>query len=512
MKAHKRLAVLATDEVRELFRGEPEVRAGGYPYRVVKFEQAEVALLRRLGYPAGNPMLEYYDWPGHQTPFEVQKKTCDMLTLNQRAYVLNDMGTGKTKAALWAWDWLKSQGLSNKLLICAPLSTLRFVWQSEIFQTIRHRKVAILHGDKQTRLDLLADMAYDIYVINHDGVGVIYDELMHRLDIDALLIDELAVFRNVNTRSKRMLKLAKTKKIVWGMTGSPMPTSPTDVWAQASIVTPHTVPKYFSHVEHVLLERKSTHVWVPKAGAVEKAFEYMQPAVRYSLDDVVELPDLVVRNIDVEMTHEQKKVYKGIVEHCVALAQNHQITAANAAVAMGKLLQIAGGWVYSGDRSVATLDAGPRIKALVDTIQGCSRKVIVFAPYLHALHGIGEVLTKEGVKFRAIHGGTTSRDDIYNAFQNFNNFNVLLAHPRTMAHGLTLTAASTIVWFLPIMSLEYYEQANARIRRVGQTHKQEIIHIVASPVERRIYTLLRGRQKLQDTFLSLFKNATQLLT
>jgi SNF2 family DNA or RNA helicase len=248
----------------------------------------------------------------------------------------------------------------------------------------------------------------------------------------------------------------------------------------------------------------------------------MQPAVRYSLEDVVELPDLVTRNIDVQMTAEQKKVYDGIVRHCQALAQSKQIDAANAAVAMGKLLQIAGGWVYAGDREVASLDAKPRIKALVDTIIGCSRKVIVFAPFTHCLDGIADALKKEAISFAQIDGRTSEqrRAEIFNNFQNTSpkgtwltqgSFKVLLAHPRTMAHGVTLTAADTILWFLPITSLEIYEQANARIRRIGQKHKQQIIHLVAAPVERRIYSLLRTRQKVQDKFLDLFANATQLL-
>lgn len=509
IKEKRRLAVLGTPEIMTLFANEPQFDVGGINYKVVKHGQAETALLRRLGYPAGNPMLEYYDW-AHGTPFEVQRQTCDMLTLNERAYVLNDMGTGKTKAALWAWDWLKSQGLSNKLLIVAPLSTLNFVWMNEIFQTIRHRKAVVLHGTRQERLDRLHDPEFEIFIINHDGIKVILDDLM-RSDIDAVVIDELAAYRNVNNRSKAMRKFATTRKIVWGMTGSPMPTLPTDVWMQCSIVTPGTVPKYFSHVRDQLMERKSTFLFVPKANAIESAYKFMQPAVRYSLDDVVELPDLVTRNIDVAMTNEQKSVYDGMVKECVAMAQQHQITAANAAVAMGKLLQIAGGWVYTGDREVASLDAKPRIAALVDTILACQRKIIVFAPFLHAIEGIAKALDHEGISYATVHGGTPRREDIFAAFQRTDKYKVLLAHPKCMAHGITLTAADTILWYLPITSFEIYEQANARIRRVGQKHKQQVIHLVAAPVERRIYSLLRGRERMQDKFLSMFTNGGSAL-
>lgn len=516
IKSKRRLAVLATEEIDNLFAHEPKIDVEGFPYRVVHHGQYETALLQRLGYPVSNPMREYYAFPRPpgKEPFETQKVTCDLMTLNPRAYVLNDMGTGKTWSALWAWDWLKENGLTNKLLVVAPLSTLRFTWLHDIYATIRHRKAVVLHGDKTQRLKLLETPDADIFIINHDGIKVIYDELKANADIDAIVIDELAVFRNggrKGSRFERMLKLTQGKKFVWGMTGSPMPQAPTDVWAQCSIVTPASVPKYFSHVREQLMIKKSTHKWVAKEDALENALKYMQPAVRFSLDDVTELPPLIERFIDVDMTDEQKKVYQGIVRVCQAMVEEKQINAVNAAVAMGKLLQIAGGWVYTGDREVANVDNEPRMRTLVDLIMGSARPVICFAPYHHALLGISKVFETAGITHRVVHGQTQHREDIYSDFQNRGLFKVLLAHPKTMAHGLNLQSASTIIWFLPVTSLETYEQANARIRRVGQLHKQEIIHLVSSPVERRVYNLLRGKQTVQDKFLALLASNTLAL-
>ena len=136
--------------------------------KLVRHGLRETLLLRHLGFQVPNPMDFYYDWCGG-TPYAVQRATCRMLVENPRAYVLNHMGTGKTKTALWAWDYLNKQGLAGKLLVVAPLSTLRFVWGREVFRTLPGRKVQILHGSRQQRLDRLAEDA-DIYVINHDGV------------------------------------------------------------------------------------------------------------------------------------------------------------------------------------------------------------------------------------------------------------------------------------------------------------------------------------------------------
>ena len=84
----------------------------------------------------------------------------------------------------------------------------------------------------------------------------------------------------------------------------------------------------------------------------------------------------------------------------------------------------------------------------------------------------------------------------------------MLAHPGCISHGLTLTAADTVIWYSPITSLETYDQANARIRRVGQQHKQQLLHLQSTPVERKIYKLLQSKQKVQEKLLDMFEDAT----
>ena len=97
------------------------------------------------------------------------------------------------------------------------------------------------------------------------------------------------------------------------------------------------------------------------------------------------------------------------------------------------------------------------------------------------------------------------RNTIFSTFQNTANYRILPAHPGTMAHGLTLTSADTIIWYAPISSNETFEQANARIRRVGQRHRQQILMLQATAAERRVYQILQSKQDLQDKLLELFE-------
>jgi len=463
-----------------------------------------------MGMEVPAPILSHYDWE-QGTPFDVQKRTAAMLTMNTRAYVLNGMGTGKTKAALWSWRYLNRVGQAGKLLVVAPLSTLNFTWAREIFSTLPGVTYQVLYGTKKKRLERLAVDA-DVYIINHDGLIVLADELAKRTDINACVLDELAIYRNGTTqRTKLTRKVTNRMKWLWGMTGSPTPGAPTDAWGQCSLITPHTVPRYFNRFREDVMYRITQFKWAPKQDALDKVFDVMQPAVRYTLDDVVELPDLVERTIDVELGPKQEKVYKQMEDHAHIAIQNKEITAMNAGAVLSKLLQISCGYIYTREGEVVPLDNDNRLDAVVDIVNATDRKVIVFVPFKHALAGISKRLTSEGYDVREISGDTPKkdRDETFTLFQNTSAVKVIVAHPATMAHGLTLTAADTIVWFAPLPNLEIFEQANARIRRVGQKHKQQILMLQSTKAERQMYARLRAKQKVQNMLLDMFADASE---
>jgi len=464
-------------------------------------------ILRKLGFVVPAPVLSQYKWTGTRTPFDVQKTTVEMLTMNQRAYVLSGMGVGKTACPLWALDFLKKQKQASKMLVVAPLSTLHFVWMREIFAIDVPLSGVVLHGSRAKRLKLLAE-DHDVYIINHDGIGTIYDELIKRPDIDVLCIDELAVYRNPGERTKLMKKLAARFKWAWGMTGGPAPNQPTDVWNQANILTPDTVPKYFGKFRDDLMVKINNFKYVPRMGAIEKAYDALQPSVRFTLEDVRELPPYISRRIDVALGIKQKHVYETIRKQGLAMLGGDTISAANKGVLLSKLLQISLGYVYSEKKGVITLDNDARLKALLDILDAGPGQMLVFTGYKHALHGINEAVTRGGWNSAMVSGDTPlkERGQIFTDFQTHGLYKTIVAHPQCVSHGLTLTAADTVVWFGPIPSLETYDQANARIRRTGQTKKQQFIHLQATPAEKKLYDALINKQNIQNALLSMFED------
>jgi SNF2 family DNA or RNA helicase len=152
--------------------------------------------------------------------------------------------------------------------------------------------------------------------------------------------------------------------------------------------------------------------------------------------------------------------------------------------------------VYTDDKDVVQFDAAPRLSVLEEILEETDRKVIIFALFRSSIDTIHNHLLKKGVAVECIHGGVTAnkRADIIRRFQNEKDPRVLVLQPQASAHGITLTAADTVVFFGPLMSVEQYIQCIARADRKGQnSDKVTVIHIEGSPVEKKMFTALASK-------------------
>ncbi len=473
----------------------------------------ETRVLRNLGFEVPDPMPMHYNWPkvsGRHSPFSAQLETASFLSMNSRAFCLNGMGTGKTNSALWAYDYLRRTKTVKKMLVVCPLSTMERTWADSVFQTFPHLDCVVLHGSRDRRIKLLKQDVH-VYVINIDGLATIKDELAKRPDIDLVVIDELALARNSGTDRWKILNTICNKQSprrVWGMTGSPTPNAPTDAWAQCKLVTPDNanVPKYFSAFRDRVMRQITPFKWAARQDANEAVYQMMQPAIRFSLDDCVDLPEQTFITRDVALTKEQDKAYKDMMNKLATEYSGGQILAVNEAVKANKLIQIACGVAYGTDGEEVVIPSKPRMDVLKEIIEESEGKVIVFVPLTGALESVASELRKDWT-VETVHGGTSKseRDRIFGEFQRGLDPRVLVANASTMSHGLTLTAATTIVWYAPVHSNETYEQACARVRRPGQTRTTVIVHIAGTDVERRVYKRLQDKQSMQGVLLDMMK-------
>lgn len=481
----------------------------------VPHKPEETKVLRSLGFDVPSPMQMYYNFPAKFTPFEAQRISAEFATMHDRCFILNSMGLGKTITTLWAFDYLRKCGEVKSMLVVCPLSTLERTWADEAFFSFPQYKVNVLYGTKDKRKKLLEDPA-DIYLINTDGTKIIVDELEDRDDIDLVVIDELALMRTKTTeRWKTLNKICNGKiaRKVWGLTGSPVPNSPADAFAQVKLVTPSNpeCPKYFNSFRNQVMTQVNQFKWLPKPDSAQTVHKVMQPAVRFSIDECLDLPPQVFITKEAEMTKEQQTAYKHMMSSLQAEYGEGKITAMNEAIKASKLMQIALGTVYTDDKEVVEIPTKPRLEVLLETIEASEGKSIVFVPFTAALNRVADFLREKGLTVEIVDGSTSKseRDRIFSLFQRTEDPKVLVANPQAMSHGLTLTAATTIVWYGPVYSNEIFQQACARVRRPGQKHTTVIVHIVSTKYEQKVYERLKNRQSLQGTLLDLMKETTK---
>ncbi len=473
----------------------------------VPHKMDEVQVLRNLGFKVPSPVEYAYSWSGRYTPFQAQLETTAFLTLNNRAFCLSGMGSGKTLSTLWAYDYLRETGKVRKMLVVSPLSTLERTWADEIFTHFPHLSWSVLYGTKERRLRML-NSDVDIYLINHDGIKVLEKELIDRKDIDVVTVDEIASFRNASTsRWKALSKICANRQRVWGLTGTPTPNAPTDAWAQCRLISPERVPKYAGAWRDLTMRQLSQFKWIPRDNATDLVADAMQPSIRFSREQCVDLPPCMFQTRHVEMTPDQKKTYKEMLTSLYTQLQAGEVTAVNEAIKLQKLVQIAGGVVYGKDGTFLQVSAQSRIDETLEIIEQSGTKVIVFCPYKGMLQYVADEIAKE-YSVAIINGEVSKndRDRIFTDFQCSSEPHVLVAQPAAMSHGLTLTAASTIIWYAPICSAETYSQANARITRPGQKHSQLIVNIEGSPVERKIYQRLQDKQAAEGLLLDIIRD------
>lgn len=482
----------------------------------VPWRPDETRVLRNLGFTVPAPMKDTYSWPGQFKPFTAQIETASFMSMHDRCFVLNSMGTGKTISSLWAYDYLRSVKQVKKVLVICPLSTMEDTWAKTVFRNFPHLEYSVLYGSRDRRLKLLKQDA-DVYIINHDGVKSISAALSKRPDIDLIIVDELAVYRNASTDRWKQLNVVCNKQVprkVWGLTGAPIPHEPTDAWAQCRLVTPDNknVPPYYTRFRELVMRQAGPFKWVPKENATEVVYEMMQPSIRFALDDCLDLPPQTNMTREVEMMPEQKEAYKAMLSKLKAEFDGGQIMASNEAIKASKLLQISLGVAYTQEGDHVVLPSSSRMEVLKEVIEQSEGKVLVFVPLTGALEKVAAELRKDGQTVEIIHGGTSKneRDRIFREFQDSPNPRVLVANPKTMSHGVTLTAATSIVWYGPTNSNDVYVQACARVRRPGQTRTTVIVHIVSNALERKVFQRLQEKQNMQNVLLDLLKENKEI--
>jgi SNF2 family DNA or RNA helicase len=452
--------------------------------------------------------LSEYTWPRPPgfTPFEHQKTTSEFLTINRKAFCFNEQGTGKTASVIWAVDYLMSIGLIKRVLVVCPLSIMKSAWQNDLFKFAIHRTVTVAYGAARKR-KALVNAGGEFVIINFDGVGIVKKEIIAG-GFDLIVVDEASAYKNAQTeRWKDLRDLTKAVKGLWMLTGTPAAQSPVDAYGLAKLVNPKGVSPFFGQFRDTVMMKLTMYKWIPKPTAQLIVHKALQPAIRFEKADCLDLPPVTFVERDAPLTPQQLKFYNILKKQMLIEAAGEEVSAVNAAVQINKLLQIAGGAVYTDTKEVIEFDVSNRLNVVQEVIEESSHKVLVFVPFTHTIQLLEKHLQKNNITCEVINGSVpvNRRSDIVKQFQEQPEPKVLIIQPKAASHGLTLTAANTIIWYAPCTSVETYLQANARIDRPGQVNNMTVVHIKGSPIEAKMYALLQGNISNHQKIIDLYR-------
>lgn len=421
-----------------------------------------------------------------------------------------DMGMGKTVSSLTAIDNLLFLGDTNKVLVIAPKRVAEDTWSTEVdkWDHLKDLKISIILGTSKQRDEAVKKDA-DIYVTSRDNVVWLVENYFKTWKWDTCIIDELSSFKSSKAKRFRALKKVRPyfKRII-GLTGTPAPNSLIDLWPQLYLLDGgqrlgRTITGYRD--QYFVPGDRNQHIvynWKLKEGAEEAIHNKISDiCISMMAKDYLDLPERIDSKIYIDLPKKAKDQYKELEKDLIIELGNEDITATNAAVLTGKLLQMANGAIYSEAHEVVEIHE-EKINALLDIIEAANGKpVLVFYSFKHDLDRIKKVLKDNKLKGQELGG----QEDI----KKWNNgeIPILLSHPASAGHGLNLQyGGNIVVWFGLTWSLELYQQANARLHRQGQKETVIIHHIIAkNTVDEDVIKALGNKEVNQNVLLEAVK-------
>lgn len=451
-------------------------------------------------------------------PHPYQDHATKHIVENDISGLLLEMGLGKTISTLTAIDTVLYDCFDRyKVLVIAPLRVAEDTWSSEVdkWDHINHLTISKVLGSQRQRQEALKAKA-DIYIINRENVPWLVDYYGKKWPFQFVIIDELSSFKSHSAQRFKALKRVRPliKKIV-GLTGTPAPNGLLDLWAQVYLLDKgERLGKTFTSYRDTYFEpakvgknaqgRLVTFKYQPRPGAEAEIYEKISDiCLSMKAADWLDLPERINVIHKIKLKPEAQALYRKLEREYILEMEGGDVEASSAAVLTNKLLQLANGAVYDEHKAVRVLH-DQKLDALEDIIEGANgQPVLVFYYFKHDLARI-----KERFKAAVVFEGSEQR-----RAWNAGEIDLLLVHPASAGHGINLQEGGHIaVWFGLIWSLEYYQQANARLDRQGQTESVIVHHITAEDtVDEQVIASLTTKDAAQEDLMQAVKARIQAI-
>lgn len=481
-------------------------------------------LLQNMGFDSvpALPFIEDNDRlvEGKYTPMKHQLLSAAFMILNPRGYNLAEPRLGKTSATIIGVDYMQRAGMIiGGVLIITTLTTIHGVWKASIESTIPGALVEVVHG--KTRAKSLAKVA-DFYITNYESCRLNEKDFMQAIAdkrIGAVVIDELTHVGNSGSkRHKAIYNICNNSGVpyVWGLTGSPAD-NPEMVYGMCRCVNPQQLPcRTKASWLDLTTYRYGPEPFMrrPSAFAPEVIHKAMQPAIRFSKKNILDLPPVTTQVRTCELSPEQKKKREELKDEAIAILESGAtITAVNGGVLLTKVMQVALGIVKDENGTAHELAHKDRTDTILEAIAETSRKVVIFCGYLAGIDMLVREIQAAGYSCAKVDGSITGkkRSEVLTAFQSSPAPHVLVCHPTTTAMGVELSAADTMIFNgVPLTGGFVYAQSIERLSSTKQKSDNiNIIHIIATPEERKVLDALQSGYDLGQRVAGMFEAFAQ---
>lgn len=455
-------------------------------------------------------------------PWHHQQYSLDKLVPMEQGLDFSDPGTGKTATHLGIYDRMPNKG---RLLVSCPSTLMRAAWAADAERFFPHLTVSI--ADAKNRFNAFESNS-DIVVINTDGVKAITDKYKTAAqlrkflrDFNHFVIDESTVYKHQSSaRSKSAYKISRAIPRVFCLSGTPNPISVTELWHQVMLVdNGKRLGSSFFRFRNAMQESiqvgpRPEHLqWTDREGANELVMYMLQDIlVRHEFEEVMtSVPPNHVDYKWVDLPPKLARMYLQLEQELSVLTSSgEQITAVHAAALRTKLLQLCSGAVYDSTGQNYILLDPFRYQMIADLVEERPHSVTFFN-WRHQKDQLSEHFKKRGISFALIDGSVPDheRPKIVEDYQN-GRYQTLLLHPKTGAHGLTLTRGTTSILTSPMYEADYFKQTIHRIYRGGQTEiTNTLLTGARGTVEELVYSKLMTKTHRMQDFLSLVAELKQ---
>ena len=430
--------------------------------------------------------------------------------------LLMEMGTGKSLTSIAVTGALANAGCIRRALVVAPLSILG-VWEEE-FQKFADfpYALAVLSGTGAKKLDTLRHMngaALQVVVVNYESAWRLEKDLSAWRP-ELIIADEGHKIKTHNiAASKALHRLGRAANYRLLLTGTVITNKAIDVFSQFKFANPAIFgqsfyafrSRYFDMVgygNHTPVLKKSM-----EAELTEKLHSISYRATKAECLDLPETTD-VIRQVELEPA--ALRIYKGLVKESYAELSGGEVTAPNILTRLLRLSQLTGGFIGNDETAAVEQVSAAKLSALEDILDGAAaegKKLVIIARFIPEIRAICKLLEKRGLRYSYITGEVKDRSGQVSAFQNDPEVTAFVGQIATAGMGITLTAASAMVFYSLDYSMSNFEQAKARIHRVGQRMPCTYLYLVArGTVDEKVLLALKNKADLARTLVDDYRS------